>query len=326
VADDPTVTEGTLPPPSETQLPEYSDEHLSSLENAELWQLLIRNEDRVPRNLIDECARRGEAILDLAANALESERFWTDDQTRGEAWIPVHAVMILGLMPDARAGALLAAYMRRIAGEDDLQDWLGGYWPAFFRNKPAEQVALAKTIAEDVSLHWFMRSEAFDLAVAMAQAQGDTLLDSTLEWVARFAFDEKEDETLQDLLVSTLLDFARPRYRARIEAFADEALVAAYDRDDVERIYAAGGEPPRWTDRPDPWLFYSPEEIAARQRRWAEDEELEDLETGEDEEFVLPPIETYVRAAPKVGRNDPCPCGSGKKYKKCCLEADSQRS
>ena len=28
--------------------------------------------------------------------------------------------------------------------------------------------------------------------------------------------------------------------------------------------------------------------------------------------------ETYRREAPKVGRNDPCPCGSGKKYKKCC--------
>ncbi len=26
-----------------------------------------------------------------------------------------------------------------------------------------------------------------------------------------------------------------------------------------------------------------------------------------------------VRAAAKVGRNDPCPCGSGKKYKHCCL-------
>lgn len=25
-----------------------------------------------------------------------------------------------------------------------------------------------------------------------------------------------------------------------------------------------------------------------------------------------------VRNGPKVGRNDPCPCGSGKKYKKCC--------
>lgn len=27
---------------------------------------------------------------------------------------------------------------------------------------------------------------------------------------------------------------------------------------------------------------------------------------------------TYVRSEPKIGRNDPCPCGSGKKYKKCC--------
>ena len=25
----------------------------------------------------------------------------------------------------------------------------------------------------------------------------------------------------------------------------------------------------------------------------------------------------------KVGRNDPCPCGSGKKYKKCCIEDNS---
>ncbi|HSF23252.1 MAG TPA: SEC-C metal-binding domain-containing protein, partial [Blastocatellia bacterium] len=24
------------------------------------------------------------------------------------------------------------------------------------------------------------------------------------------------------------------------------------------------------------------------------------------------------RAGPKAGRNDPCPCGSGKKFKKCC--------
>ncbi|MEA3404232.1 MAG: SEC-C metal-binding domain-containing protein [Pseudomonadota bacterium] len=27
---------------------------------------------------------------------------------------------------------------------------------------------------------------------------------------------------------------------------------------------------------------------------------------------------TFRREAPKVGRNDPCPCGSGKKYKQCC--------
>lgn len=33
---------------------------------------------------------------------------------------------------------------------------------------------------------------------------------------------------------------------------------------------------------------------------------------------TLGKVEQVVRANPKVGRNDPCPCNSGKKYKKCC--------
>ncbi|WP_417293012.1 preprotein translocase subunit SecA [Desulfovibrio porci] len=37
---------------------------------------------------------------------------------------------------------------------------------------------------------------------------------------------------------------------------------------------------------------------------------------GEDE--AQPAKGTPAKAAPRVGRNDPCPCGSGKKYKKCC--------
>ena len=27
---------------------------------------------------------------------------------------------------------------------------------------------------------------------------------------------------------------------------------------------------------------------------------------------------TFRRTVPKIGRNDPCPCGSGKKFKQCC--------
>jgi len=37
---------------------------------------------------------------------------------------------------------------------------------------------------------------------------------------------------------------------------------------------------------------------------------------GEDE-AAAEPVHTYKREQPKVGRNDPCPCGSGKKYKQC---------
>jgi uncharacterized protein len=36
-------------------------------------------------------------------------------------------------------------------------------------------------------------------------------------------------------------------------------------------------------------------------------------------ERTPPPQAPVVKKNPKIGRNDPCPCGSGKKYKKCCL-------
>jgi len=42
----------------------------------------------------------------------------------------------------------------------------------------------------------------------------------------------------------------------------------------------------------------------------------------EDSPGLMPAkVETYRREEPRVGRNDPCPCGSGKKYKKCCGRA-----
>jgi preprotein translocase subunit SecA len=55
---------------------------------------------------------------------------------------------------------------------------------------------------------------------------------------------------------------------------------------------------------------YSPEEMERRQKR-----QQQQLQFQAGSAPVEPP--KPVRAAAKVGRNDPCPCGSGKKYKKC---------
>lgn len=48
-----------------------------------------------------------------------------------------------------------------------------------------------------------------------------------------------------------------------------------------------------------------------------DDELIDEVEMFEKIPQVFHP-DTYVREYPKVGRNDPCLCGSGKKYKKCC--------
>jgi len=47
-----------------------------------------------------------------------------------------------------------------------------------------------------------------------------------------------------------------------------------------------------------------------------EPDKTEDI--SDVERILAPP--TPALAGPKVGRNDPCPCGSGKKFKKCCAD------
>jgi preprotein translocase subunit SecA len=69
-------------------------------------------------------------------------------------------------------------------------------------------------------------------------------------------------------------------------------------------LQIVSGEPPetvrrRPPRRPSPLTFTGPNQGAAA--------------AGEE----AGKVKTVVRDQPKVGRNEPCPCGSGKKYKKC---------
>ena len=50
-------------------------------------------------------------------------------------------------------------------------------------------------------------------------------------------------------------------------------------------------------------------------------EEAANLQYSGGQEVAQAKKAPVKRKEPKVGRNDPCPCGSGKKYKKCCGSA-----
>ena len=64
-------------------------------------------------------------------------------------------------------------------------------------------------------------------------------------------------------------------------------------------------------------------EVAAvfEKNNWKYSIELEPdkQEDVTDLDLLLNPPKT-VTAEKKIGRNDPCPCGSGRKFKKCCAE------
>ncbi len=65
-------------------------------------------------------------------------------------------------------------------------------------------------------------------------------------------------------------------------------------------------------------LYYNM--VGAKAEWLYELEQWDDLLTAErrKELYKEQKSSTTVVKGPKIGRNDPCPCGSGKKYKKCC--------
>ena len=103
-----------------------------------------------------------------------------------------------------------------------------------------------------------------------------------------------------------------------LDDFYFDLQLARRDPDGMAAFAAAGIEPfgsaiealERWSDEDDDeWAGVVDEAEAAGGE--TETLLLEDLPIGEETPYLNPLRE--------VGRNDPCPCGSGKKYKKCCL-------
>ncbi|MGH8678950.1 MAG: hypothetical protein ACREUQ_11430, partial [Burkholderiales bacterium] len=222
------------PPP----LPAYSDESLARLSLGQLIDLLIRDEDRVPRNVIDQCAARGTAIVEHLRTTLDDEHAWRSGVSLGEWWLRLHAVMILGLVDSESAGLLLVRLMRRMAlvEDDNLQDWFAGHWPALFRNKPRPAVEAARALCEERTLDWYIRCQAADVVIDDATRKGNDALDRDLDWLGGSVSDETEDWEFRLATGNTLLDFPRERHRRLLADLAarQKGLGVHFSPEDVE--------------------------------------------------------------------------------------------
>lgn len=307
-------------------LPTYSQQHLETLDKQQLIELMIQNDDRVPRNVIDESAKRGDSMAELLAERVQRDGY--DDLDDGQWWMRLHAIMILGLMEGQKAADALLCYFEIFEKNknDDLQDWLDGYYTALGQNKPQRYFDQLKDKCLKESISLYVKTSYTQALVARAQQQGEQPLEDMLDWVVERVKADDEDEDYRIMLAgSILLDMPRQRYRTLLEELAKQqtGLGAYFGMNDIELSYNDANNRPEWERFSDPWDFYSPKEISARQKRWAEESNLED-----NNDFTMSQfsdfdndnrVETFVHDTPKIGRNDPCLCGSGKKYKKCCL-------
>lgn len=290
-----------------------------------LIALLAQEGDRTSMELIEACIAHGEAMVQALATGIDDDTTWNAESTNAW-WLPFHAALILGRMESESSGLLLVHLMRKLdeSGESDLQDWLAGDWPALFRNKPSSVINAIRALTMDTSRNWYTRCQGVEVILDNGMRHGPEALETEIDWAAGLADNTADEWQFRIVAACDLLDFPRPRHRPMLESMAMEetrrakqagSFAGMFALADVDSAFSKAGDRPGWERRKDPWSFYNPEAIAARQKRWQE----EDEESDPSDEEAWPVSLPHVRSTPKIGRNDPCPCGSGKKYKKCCL-------
>jgi uncharacterized protein YecA (UPF0149 family) len=276
--------------------------------------------DRDVPALYDEIAaelRQGDAdaaakqLLAMALDESYYDYYDPDDpnyqrETRG--WTRLHALRVLMRLGDA-AHLAIAPLLPLLAEEDDS---LREEMPFFYAAMGKAAIAPLTRQLLDAEADTFERSGAGDSLQEMAEARPE-LRDEILPILEQALTIETEDDALAAFLVCNLLDIKAKESLPIIEKAFEEERVdeTIVQMADVEEHF----DLPRVT--PPKRVFFTKEgdDIALPIDEWHEARRQAGLtaeEDEEEEEIAVP----YV-APPKVGRNDPCPCGSGKKYKKC---------
>jgi hypothetical protein len=258
-----------------------------------LHELFAAGLNAIDASLIDRVLARGADCAPLLLGVLNA---YGEDLLHDNDGLVVRALALLGEIGDPAA---LNALARFVPLEDET---IGGAARWAFtrvaRQRPAETLDIVRRLS--------IGAEALDLAALAQQlclmpdapGRADVLL-SLADNIGEFENDER------DLVIVSMLTSALVMHGAHAEpAIAIEARYGAQlsreARKELKNLRA---------------------EIEAARQEIAEVQEPSIYEVCLDG-FDVVEGETFERAEPKLGRNEPCWCGSGKKYKKCHLDSD----
>jgi hypothetical protein len=254
----------------------------------------------VPPGLAEEIARRGrEAIEPLAALARDDALWNATDARSGLA--ALHAVHLLGAIGDAACAPVLVEAVRT----QDWGDFLTESAHSILAALDPTAIPLLREAALDTTLDPFQRG-AFASGLFGIASRHPAHRAEVADFFTRILRDT--DEVLVSLLLDEAPRIDDPTVQAAVDAAFDEGRVNAMfiRKSDVEGIRSE----PCWSlsnDFHDP-MDYFRSGLLGQMKRNAEEEARRATSGG-----------SRAAKAPKIGRNDPCPCGSGKKFKKCCL-------
>jgi tetratricopeptide (TPR) repeat protein len=298
----------------------------------ELLSKLEELGDQVPRELAQAIlAKEQEAVIPLC-DVLQDDDYWEAEDNR--QWMPLHAVKLLGMLADTGAYPQLVNAL--IMACEIKNDWIVEDLPTVFgRIGPPAISRLEEFIHArkgDNKLWWSRSTAAYGLvAIALHYPHEQ-------ERISRFLhglFSEEDDPVFLGFAAGSILDIGDPSSIPVLEKAFDRGVIDEFiiKRDDL----LIDGKKHHGMYNNDLLNFYDPEQVVERQVRWEiecdkeyekeryADQKLEQREKSiaiELRRLEIANILNERKVLPltrKVGRNEPCPCGSGKKFKKCCF-------
>ena len=265
-----------------------------------LVRQLIDTGERLPKELRRDILHLGDAGVTALLEILEDETL-TQIDSPGKGWAPIHAAELLGDLRAATAVEPMLCALARTDPLDILHDRVLSSLPKI--GEPVVAPALcAAASADEETL------ESVASVLARVGLHDDRILDLLLAQLRR-----------APAFAGNLAEYGDPRaLPSLLEAldafeldesgnpFANHALIEI--RSAIEEL---GG------------TLTAEQQLKCRRGQAAAEsfrrELLERLEARAD----APPPVAPAREHDRPGRNDPCWCGSGKKYKRCHLAADA---
>jgi hypothetical protein len=204
----------------------------------------------------------------------------------------------------------------------------------------SSQVTKLEEALNDADLDEYVRDAIFETWTRLALT-GVVTRESAraflTEYPVRVGLDKSDYGWSSWMYAATILGFSEMRDFAKEHMRNEDDIAAIMEgtldsfQDFDEELTESLADPDRWKDNPryqpvtsaidqiSDWHSYSEEYRSEQASAWKNADDGDWMfEDKRGSVFSEPATNPYK----DVGRNDPCPCGSGKKFKKCCLNKD----
>jgi tetratricopeptide (TPR) repeat protein len=310
-----------------TQKPEFTHEEINLLYQKGLY-IGIENLDKIlalPREtLIGDL----EEVLQDCMNRYQYFKNWreTNDWNEETMSFTVHAMYLLGELRAEQSLDVVLEIFRQ--GEEFLEFWFGDFitgnlWEPLYYIANSQTEKLKQFIIEP-AVYTYIRSEISVLMqqIALHQPERKEEVISWFKNVLQYFIDSDLKDNVVDsdaigLMICELIDINADRLLPEIEKLYELGYVSMGICGDLTSVNNDIVKPSEYDYTKILMNIYDRyHEITTTWAGYREEDEDNEIvyDDYEDIPEILP-----IRKEPKIGRNDPCPCGSGKKYKKCCL-------